>query len=214
LLLYYITDRRQFGDTEAARRHGLITQIRLAAEAGVDFIQLREKDLPVRELESLAIEAAEIVHAIPNPRPRLLVNSRSDIAIAARADGVHLRSCDIAASEARAIFSKAGVHQALIAVSCHTLQDIAAAEAHGADLAVFGPVFGKDSQSGVGVEQLRAVCSRRIASKPPMPVLALGGITVENAASCLAAGAAGVAGIRLFQRPDVQNVVPQLRSLL
>jgi len=91
---------------------------------------------------------------------------------------------------------------------------IAAAEAHGADFAVFGPVFGKDSQSGVGVAQLQAVCDRRVASTPRMPVLALGGITVENATQCLAAGSAGVAGIRLFQRPDVQNVVRQLRSLL
>jgi thiamine-phosphate pyrophosphorylase len=212
LLLYYISDRTQFGDTETLRRRGLITQIRLTAEAGVDFIQLREKDLPARELESLAAEAADVVGSVPNLRTRFLLNSRCDIAIAAGADGVHLRSRDLAASEARAIFSKAGLSQAIIAVSCHTSKDVAAAEAHGADFAVFGPIFGKGVQPGVGVEQLYAVCNRNVRAMPKMPVLALGGITLENAARCFAAGASGVAGIRLFQRPDIQDVVRQLRA--
>ena len=213
MLLYYITDRTQFGETETLRRRGLIAQIRLAGGAGVDFIQLRERDLPVRELESLAAEAVEVVRSAQNSPTRLLVNSRSDVAIAAGADGVHLRSHDIAASEARAIFGKAGVFDACIAVSCHTAEEIASAEAHGADFAVFGPVLGKGLQPGIGIDQLRAVCNRKSASKPGMPVLALGGITLGNAAECLAAGADGLAGIRLFQRPDVQDVVRRLRDL-
>jgi thiamine-phosphate pyrophosphorylase len=213
LLLCYITDRTQFGDAETARRRGLIAQIRLVAEAGVDFVQLREKHLPVGELESLAAEAAEIIRAASNGRARLLVNSRTDIAIAAGADGVHLRSRDIAASEARAIFGKAGISDACIAVSCHTVEEIAMAEAHGADFAVFGPVFEKVLQAGVGPEQLRVVCNRRRHAVPKMPILALGGVTLDNAAQCVAAGASGVAGIRLFQRPDVQEVVRRLRAM-
>ena len=125
MLLYYITDRTPFGDTEAARRRGLLNQIRLAAEAGLDFIQLREKDLPVRELEALATEAAEILRGSPTPRARFLVNSRIDIAIAAGADGVHLRADDLPASEARAIFAKAGISEMCIAASCHTIEEIA-----------------------------------------------------------------------------------------
>ena len=167
----------------------------------------------MRELESLAIEAVEVVRSTQNPHCRFLVNSRSDIALAAGADGVHLRSRDLAASEARAILSKAGLSQAVIAVSCHTAEEIAAAEAHGADFAVFGPVFGKGAQMAVGVEQLQFVCRRDAQARPPMPVLALGGITLDNAAECLVADAAGVAGIRLFQRPDVQDVVRQLRTI-
>ena len=192
---------------------GLIAQIRLAAGAEVDFIQLREKDLPVRELESLAAEAVEVIRSTQNSRTRLLLNSRSDVAIAVGADGVHLRSHDIAASEARAILGKAGISGACIAVSCHTVEEIATAEAHGSDFAVFGPVFEKVLQAGVGPEQLRAVCNRSRHAVPKIPILALGGVTLDNAAQCVAAGASGVAGIRLFQRPDVQDVVRRLRAM-
>jgi thiamine-phosphate pyrophosphorylase len=87
------------------------------------------------------------------------------------------------------------------------------AEAHGADFAVFGPVFEKDLQAGVGPEQLRAVCNRSRHAVPKMPILALGGVTLDNAAQCVAVGASGVAGIRLFQRPDVQEVVRRLRAM-
>jgi len=212
LLLYYITDRTPFGDTEAARRRGLLNQIRLAAEAGLDFIQLREKDLPVRELEALATEAAEILRGSPTPRARFLVNSRIDIAIAAGADGVHLRADDLPASEARAIFAKAGISEMCIAASCHTIEEIAAAEAHGADFAVFGPVFGKDAEAGVGIEQLRAACNRPRAALPRMPVLALGGVTPENATECMEAGASGIAGIRIFQSSEIQDLVRRLRG--
>jgi thiamine-phosphate pyrophosphorylase len=213
LLLYYITDRTQFGDSESARQRGVLTQIGMAAEVGVDYIQLREKDLGVRELESLAREAAESVRALPPPRPKFLVNSRIDVAIVAGADGVHLRSDDLPASEARAMFSKAGIADVSVAASCHTMAEIAAAEAHGADFAVFGPVFGKGTQAGVGIEQLRAACNRTRGAAPRMPVLALGGVTLENASECITAGAAGIAAIRLFQTADVHDVVRQLRAM-
>ena len=212
MLLYYITDRTHFGDSETARRSGVLNQIRLAAEAGVDHIQFREKDLPVRDLESLACEAGEIIRGVPPPRPTFLVNSRIDIAIAAGADGVHLRSDDLPASEARAVFAKAGVSRACVAVSCHTIKEVAMAEAHGADLVVFGPVFGKGAEPGVGIEQLRAACNRPRAAAPRMPVLALGAVMIENASECLSAGAAGIAGIRLFQRADIRDVVRRLRA--
>lgn len=212
MLLYYITDRTHFGYSETARRSGVLNQIRLAVEVGVDYIQLREKDLPVRDLESLACEAGEIIRAAPLPRSTFLVNSRIDIAIAAGANGVHLRSDDLPASEARAVFAKAGVSRACVAVSCHTIKEVAMAEAHGADLVVFGPVFGKGAEPGVGIEQLRAACNRPRAAAARMPVLALGGITVEHATECLIAGAAGIAGIRLFQAPDIQDVVRRLRG--
>lgn len=222
MLLYYITDRTQFSGSEAERRERLITTAVAAAKGGVDFIQLREKDLTARELEALA---CDLTRALRNfHHSRLLVNSRVDVAIASGAQGVHLPADDISASEARVIFSKAGVNNAVIGCSCHDMAEIERAESHGADLAVFGPVFGKQSggrrSSGkqssaleaVGLAGLREICNRPVAGAARMPVLALGGISVENAAACLACGAAGVAGIRLFQANDPGSVVMQLRK--
>jgi thiamine-phosphate pyrophosphorylase len=99
-------------------------------------------------------------------------------------------------------------------VSTHSAAEVASAEAHGADFAVFAPVFEKaGTASREGLEELRRICHRTEAAQPAMPVLALGGITADNAQLCLAAGSAGVAAIRLFQQNDVGEVVKQLRSL-
>ena len=213
MLLYYITDRTQFPGSEAERRERLITTAVAAAEAGVDFIQLREKDLTARDLENMGRELMRRLERFH--RTRLLINSRIDIAIACGAHGVHLPASDMSASEARVIFSKAGFEDAVIACSCHTMAEVERADSHGANLAVFGPVFHKQSSGqAVGLSGLREVCNRPAAAGARMPVLALGGITVENAGSCLACGAAGVAGIRLFQTNDPRDVVAQLRKSL
>lgn len=212
MLLYYITDRTQFPGAEAERRERVTATAVAAAEAGVDFIQLREKDLTGRELEAMACELVRRLKEFP--QARFLVNSRVDVAIACGAPGVHLPADDISASEARTIFAKAGVKDAVIASSCHSSAEIERAESHGADFAVFGPVFGKQGASSpaAGLSGLREVCNRPLAVAAKMPVLALGGITVENAAACMACGAAGVAGIRLFQTDDPGSVVMKLRK--
>ena len=220
LVLYYITDRHQFPGTEMHQRARLLAKITEASRAGVDLVQLREKDLPPRELERLAGEAVRLLRENANPKPaRLLINSRLDVALAAGADGVHLPAGDIAASEARVIFSKAGVHNPVIGVSCHSLAEVRLAESHGADFSVFGPVFEKSGAPGQGLAALRAVCgpvpARAVEAGLPagrMPVLALGGVTLENAAACLGAGAAGVAAIRLFQQSDVARLVEKIRT--
>src|ERR1700726_4132726 len=105
-LLYYITDRSQFRGDEHARRHALLAKVAEAARAGVDYIQLREKDLSTRELESLAREVVSIVHESSQLRAEnrelrtaLLINSRTDVALAVQADGVHLRSNDVRPQE-------------------------------------------------------------------------------------------------------------------
>jgi thiamine-phosphate pyrophosphorylase len=266
MLCYYITDRRQFAGNARTQRERLLAKIAEAARAGVDFIQLRERDLPVRELEALARECVEVIRQAtsaavagrPNPacacgaggatdagpgasslpagrRQRqtlLLINSRTDIALAAGAGGVHLRGDDIPASEARVIWNKAakrmgGLPSArgplVVGVSCHTPDEVRSAEAHGADFAVFAPVFEKvmaPQRPGIGVEALREACRRAGAPlnvEGPgagyMPVLALGGITLDNTRTCLAAGAAGIAAIRLFQENDVAETLAQLREL-
>src|SRR3954471_23035842 len=108
MLLYYITDRNQFPGAEAARRLALLVKVRECACAGVDYIQLREKDLSARELENLARDVAGEGGAVDRGT-RLLINSRVDIAIACGADGVHLRSGeeDPNPGDARAIFASA-----------------------------------------------------------------------------------------------------------
>lgn len=229
-LLYYITDRRQFGGDESVQRRALLAKIAEAARAGVDYIQLREKDLSARALQSLAQEVMRVIregqgsaNSERQTATRLLINSRTDVALAVGADGVHLRSDDVSASVVRAIWNDAVAsrltltapdspqadsspppNRPLIAVSCHTLSDVLRAESESAALAVFAPVFEKRAAPGTqpkGLSALRDACAARI------PVLALGGVTLENAASCLAAGAAGIAAIRLFQENEIEDVV-------
>jgi thiamine-phosphate pyrophosphorylase len=201
VLLYYITDRKQFAGDETAQRRALLGKIGEAVRCGVDFIQLREKDISVRELEGLAREAVRVVREAGS-LTRLLINSRTDVAIASGADGVHLRSDDVSVTEVRAVLP-----HAVIGVSCHNLRDVQRAASGQATFAAFAPVFEKKGVHSAGLDVLTEACHERIS------VLALGGVTVENAVSCLGAGASGIAGIRLFQDHDICETVSQLRKI-
>lgn len=208
VLLYYITDRRQFHGNAEEQKQQLLRKIAACAAAGVDFIQLREKDLSIRALEELARAAIALLP--PGSRTQLLINSRTDVALACGAHGVHLPANDLPASEVRAIFGSAGVVHPVIAVSTHSVKELSYAEAHGADFAVFGPVFEKDGASvGDGLERLRGACHKPDRAAP---VLALGGITLENAHLCLAAGADGIAAIRMFQEHDAAEIAARFRQ--
>jgi thiamine-phosphate pyrophosphorylase len=215
LRLYYITDRRLFPGDAAEQERQLLAKIGECAAAGVDLVQLREKDLSTHALEELAGKA---LAALGSSGTRLLINSRTDVALACGAHGIHLPANDLAASEVRAIFARAGsgspvVYVPIIGMSAHSLAEVASAEAHGADFAVFGPVFEKSGTANRdGLNQLRQICHRAEAAQTPMPVLALGGITLENTRQCIEAGAAGIAAIRLFQQNSVHAVVTQLRE--
>jgi thiamine-phosphate pyrophosphorylase len=211
LQLYYVTDRKQFAGNCHEQEQRLLAKIAECAAAGIDYVQLREKDLETRALEELALQA---MSAIGGSRTQLLINSRTDVALACGARGVHLPSNDLSASEVRAIFARAGKSEPVLAVSTHSISEIASAESHGASVAVFGPVFEKSgSANREGLEQLWRICHRAEAAKPPMPVWAVGGITLENAQQCAQAGAAGIAAIRLFQENDVDFMVRKLRDL-
>lgn len=208
LLLYYITDRRQFPGNAEEQKQQLLRKIAECVAARVDYIQLREKDLSIRALEELARAAVALL--LPESNTKLLINSRTDVALACSAHGVHLPANDLPASEVRAIFGTAGVVHPVIAVSTHSVKELSYAEAHGADFAVFGPVFEKHGESvGDGLEKLRQACRKPDRAAP---VLALGGITLENAHLCLAAGADGIAAIRMFQENAAAEIAAQFRQ--
>jgi thiamine-phosphate pyrophosphorylase len=215
-LLYYITDRTALAGDESTRRRRLLEKITEAARANVDYIQLREKDLSTRDLEFLAREAVAVIqrmrHEDRQLKTRLLINSRTDVAMAVGADGVHLRSDDITPREVREIWKRgAGEMRGLepeIAVSCHSPEEVQRAASQKATFAVLAPIFEKKNAPGVvaaGLSKLRQACQTRI------PVFALGGVTLENARECRDAGVAGIAAIRLFQENEMAQVVKALR---
>jgi thiamine-phosphate pyrophosphorylase len=187
----------------------LLEKIELAARAGVDWIHIREKDLSGRELVSLAQKALEVA-----PLPcRILINDRLDVASAVHAGGVHLTEQSIPVAEASKFLRNRGVRSFLVGASTHSLPSAEAAAQAGADYLVFGPVFSTPSKAGYGpaqgIERLAEICQR-----VSIPVLAIGGVTQDNAGACAAAGAAGIAAIRLFQdSADLGALVEQLRRV-
>jgi len=185
----YITDRSHLTPGET-----LLQAIARNLAAGVNWIQIREKDLTARALFDLVAQASACV---PAPRDaKIIVTSRVDVALAAGASGAHLP----AGSPEPRIWHRIVPSNFLIGVSCHTVDEVRAAEQEGASYAVFGPIFAPLSKPSDlpprGLDQLA-----RAASSVQIPVLALGGITHANTAACIAAGAAGIAGITLFSRP-------------
>ena len=181
--LLAITDRRSLPGGDLA---GWLARV---AAAGIDAVQIREKDLDDRSLWEIARSA----RALLPPTTRLLVNGRADIAVAAGADGVHLPSDGVPPAALRRRFGPGF----LIGLSTHAVEEVERARDEGADYATFGPVWetpGKGPPTGTGA------LARAAASG--LPVYALGGVTIERFSEVAAAGAAGVAAIRLFQRPS------------
>lgn len=207
-ILCYVTDRRSLApEPGATPEHALAELAEQAARAGVDWVQIREKDLGSRALFTLT--SAIVKRAAP---ARVLVNDRLDVAVAAGAAGVHLGG-DSLPTGVVARWCKQRAHEGFsVGQSCHTIEQARAAERNGADYVIFAPVFATPSKLRYGppqgVERLRELC-RTLG----IPVIAIGGITPENAAQCIAAGAAGVAAIRWFQQPgELAARVAALRS--
>ena len=207
--LCYVTDRRAMPGTPEAQIRLLLEKIESAARAGVDWIQIREKDLDARRLAALVQQAKSRV----GRTCQILVNDRLDVALAAGADGVHLGENSLPVAEVRRYLREhtKGRRQFSLGVSTHALQSAQEAEANGADYAIFGPVFATPSKLQYGpprgLKELAAAC--KLVS---IPVVAIGGITLRNAHECAEAGAAGIAAIRLFQDGDTADVVSRLRS--
>jgi thiamine-phosphate pyrophosphorylase len=211
----YVTDRKLLG--AAAPSECLLANIRAAIEAGVDWVQIREKDLKARDLLAVARAAVAMArNASRAQRARVLVNDRLDVALAAGADGVHLGHESLAAREV-VRWCRAGNAPAefLIGVSCHDANEAREAQSAAASYIFFGPVFATPSKESFGPPQ-GATKLGEVCRAVRLPVIAIGGVNKENAAECLREGAAGIAAIRLFQEardPAVlQHVLARLRD--
>ena len=197
--LCLVSDRRAIGERP------LVAFIGEAARAGVDLIQIRERDLDDRALVTLARDA---VAAVRGTGARVIVNDRIDVALAAGAAGVHLRADSIPAGRVRAM-AGAGF---LVGRSVHHEDEAAASDAEGAcDYLIFGTVFPSSSKppahQAAGLAALSRVCAR-----VTVPVLAIGGISTARASDVARAGAAGVAAIQLFaDAADLHETVRALR---
>lgn len=198
-LLYAITGGKNLSGGDLA------SYFAQAAAASIDLIQIREPGLSAGELLAVTRAALEAANGTST---RILVNDRLDVALAAGADGVHLPVRGFPLEQVRR--ECPGL---LIGVSTHTLGELRHAADHGADFAVFGPVFAPRSKPAgtppVGLDRL-AEAIRAVT----LPVLALGGLSEETALPCLRTGAAGLAAITLFQQTgDLRRTVRKLRSL-
>jgi len=207
--LCYVTDRKALAGSAEEQIRLLLEKMESAARAGVDWIQVREKDLSGRELAALVSEA---LRRVPNSC-RVLVNDRLDVACATRACGVHLGEQSLPVDHAkRLVREREFAREFLVGVSTHSAEAARVAEGNGADYVIFGPVYETPSKAAYGpaqgLERLAEVC-RSVS----IPVIAIGGITMENARDCRAAGPAGIAAIRLFQEAaDVATVVRAMRE--
>jgi thiamine-phosphate pyrophosphorylase len=222
-----ITDRSLFPGDESQKRAALVKQAAKWATQGIDLIQLREKDLGPLELADIARPMLEAIATATNSqippfeedvssrpersgveRPafpprfptRLLINNCLRAAIETQAHGVHLPSnSSVLPAEVRRRYAVHSLPRPIVTVSCHSLAEIQIAQRNHADAILFSPVFGKTVEGQkvtppAGLEALKAACE----AAAPIPVYALGGVTEENAPLCIKAGAAGIAGIRLF----------------
>ena len=207
MTLCLVTDRRRLvppgaSDREACRC--LVAQAHHAADAGVDLIQVRERDLEAASLASLVTAVLDAVRGTP---ARVVVNERLDVAVSCGAHGVHLRGDSIPVAAARRLAPEAF----LIGRSVHTVAEARAAS--GADYLVAGTVFRSASKAEthalLGLDGLTAIVRASLA-----PVLAIGGVTAEHVAALAATGASGVAAIGLFVRPEGAPADPCRASAL
>lgn len=216
--LYAITDAGLPGLEEQSREvqsreDALVSLVAGWAAGGVDVIQIREKHLTSGALEKITRRVVAAVRAA-QANTVVLVNGRADVALAADADGVHLPGQGaMTPCELRRLYRECGRTPPILSVACHGIADIEKARVDGATMVLYAPVFEKQIGEkqiggnpvdggkvlpGVGLDALRQAC----LAAGSMPVFALGGVTAQNAAACVEAGAAGVAAIRLFQSPE------------
>lgn len=189
---YLITKGEATPENFAEKRREILDVVRAAVDAGVTFVQLREKQLPARLVYELSCDAAALARGSGTS---VLVNDRADIAKAAGCDGVQLTSVSLNASVVRGAFGDDFV----IGVSTHSVEEVLFARDEGADFALFGPVFETPGKGAAkGIDELERVCR----DAGTFPIIAVGGVAAANSALVLKAGASGFAAIRSLNDPD------------
>ena len=220
-IVCYVTDSQSLGLTEP--RSDILAKIEAAVGAGVDWVQIREKGMPARQLLAIASAAVGMTNRKPAPPAEadrhgalILVNDRLDIALAGDAAGIHLGRESLPARDVIGWRRREMVTDLMVGLSCHTIDELLQAEGVGVDYAFFGPVFDSPAKRPfgppLGIAKLAAGCR---ATR--LRVIAIGGVTPENSAECLHAGAAGIAAIRMFQQTwesaELKTVVERLQSI-
>lgn len=202
-LIYLITEGLSTDQNFSERKAQILELIKVAVETEIPLIQIREKKLSAKNVFKLASEAVQIAK---NSTTKILVNDRADIALAAKADGVHLPAHSLSVAVIRRNFPK----NFMIGASVHTIDEAEYAKRQGADFAVFGPIFqtpGKGEPKGLNA--LRDVSEKL----KPFPILAIGGIDETNYISVLKSGASGFAAIRFLNDPkNLRNFYGKISS--
>jgi thiamine-phosphate pyrophosphorylase len=218
-ILCHVTDRKGLVSGDNDQNEALLKRVAAAAEAGIDWIHIREKDLSAKELSSLtraAVVQTKQINERNRTLTRIIVNDRLDVARSEQTGGVHLGQQSLPVPDvckwlaAKKNFAEGD--KFLVGVSCHSVQSVASAAHDGADYIFFGPVFATPSKARFGAPQglqrLAEACNC-----VSIPLIAIGGITVDNASDCFAAGAGGIAAIRLFQDAgNLASLVSYLRA--
>jgi thiamine-phosphate pyrophosphorylase len=207
-ILYLITRGAtvETSTAESPEFQEILRQVSAAIAAGIDLIQIREKQLSARVLFELTRQAVQLAAGTST---RVLVNDRADVARGAHAQGVHLTTKSIDVARVRRTFGD----DFLIGASCHRLGEAEVARDGGADFAVIGPVFPTDSKLQYGKPLGLDVLANLAQKLAPFQLLALGGVSLENAQACLAAGASGIAGISLFANAEeLERIVVSIRQ--
>jgi thiamine-phosphate pyrophosphorylase len=204
--IYLITEGKAAPADFFRAKSEILGLVNLAVDAKISFVQIREKQLPARMVYELAAEAARIAQ---RSETKILVNERADIALAARASGVHLTARSLSVRIIRRAFPP----DFIVGVSTHTFEEAETARRQAADFITFSPIFPTPEKEKYGapqgLEKLREICERL----KPFPVVALGGIDAENYKSVLQAGASGFAAIRfLNDAKNLRKLAAELRS--
>jgi thiamine-phosphate pyrophosphorylase len=212
-MVCYVTNRMSLGAVDPIAE--LLGRIRVAVRAGADWVQIREKDLQGRELLELARNAVAAANERPAAKgvskPRVYVNDRLDVALAAGAAGVHLGGESAPAGDVVRWCRNGNVPSGFeIGVSCHSVEDAREAARAGAGYIFFGPVFDTPSKREFGAPQ-GAKRLAEVCGGVRIPVIAIGGVNEENAPASIRAGAAGIAAIRMFQ--ETQSPVALSESI-
>lgn len=199
--LYLVTERHQ------TNGRPLLRVIEEALDAGVRAVQLREKELALRDLFYLAEKVRILTE---KAGALLLINDRMDVCLAVGADGVHLRSDRFPIRRVRTIIGP----DRLIGTSCHSVADVIASESEGADFTVLGPIYDTSSKRQYGVPLGKEIIQDS-RSCTAIPILGIGGIQSERVAEVIQAGAHGVAMISgILSAEDIAQAVGQVKKAL